>query len=114
MTQFKLRNFMALFALLLSIMATPVWAISMDDAKSQGLIGERSNGYLGIVTSNASTDVRKLVDTINNKRRSAYANRASSADVEQSVFEIRMGQRLQARTPAGQFIQLPNGNWQKK
>ncbi|WP_067863543.1 YdbL family protein [Neptuniibacter marinus] len=114
MKQLNLRNFIALFALMLSIMATPVWAISMDDAKSQGLIGERSNGYLGVVTSSAPADVRKLVDNINNKRRSAYEDRASKAGVERSVFEIRMGQRLQQRTPAGQYIQLQNGNWQKK
>ncbi|MDO6592523.1 YdbL family protein [Neptuniibacter sp. 1_MG-2023] len=114
MKQLNLRNFIALFALMLSIIATPVWAISMDDAKSQGLIGERSNGYIGVVTSTPSAGLRSLVDSINNKRREAYTKRAAKAGVERSVFEIRMGQRLQQRTPAGQYIQLQNGNWQKK
>jgi uncharacterized protein YdbL (DUF1318 family) len=110
----KLSKTFALFALLVAVMATPAWAISKDEAKSQGLIGERSNGYLGMVTSSPSADLRTLVSDINNKRKAAYSSGAKKSGVERSVFEIRMGQRLQERTPAGFYIQLQNGNWQKK
>ena len=30
-------------------MSFSAWAISLDDAKSQGLVGENSSGYLGLV-----------------------------------------------------------------
>lgn len=110
----KLRRALTLFALLFAVIATPAWAISKDDAKSQGLIGERSNGYLGIVTSSPSADVRTLVNQINTKRKAAYSSGAKKSGVERSVFEIRMGQRLQERSPAGHYIQLQNGKWKKK
>ena len=29
------------------------WAISLDDAKNQGLVGEDSSGYLGLVVQNS-------------------------------------------------------------
>jgi uncharacterized protein YdbL (DUF1318 family) len=50
MKQLKLRNIFALFTLLLSLVAAPAWALSKDEAKNQGLMGEQHNGYLGIVT----------------------------------------------------------------
>ena len=31
------------------------WALSLGDAKGRGLVGERSNGYLGAVSGNASS-----------------------------------------------------------
>ncbi len=110
----KLRKILALLTLAFAVIATPAWAISKDDAKSQGLIGERSNGYLGIVTSSPTADLRSLVGQINEKRKAAYTSGARKAGVERSVFEIRMGQRLQERSPAGHFIQLQNGKWRKK
>jgi len=110
----QFRTLFSMIALALSIIATPAWAISKDDAKAQGLIGERTNGYLGIVISKPTGDLKSLVDGINKKRRAAYDKGSKKAGVERAVFELRMGQRLQERTPAGQFIQLQNGKWRKK
>lgn len=103
-----------LLALLCSLIATPVWAIGKDEAKAQGLIGERSNGYLGAVKNPASAKVQALIDSINQKRRAAYKKGAAKAGVETKVFELRMGERLQQRAPSGHFIQLRNGKWKKK
>ncbi|WP_415887512.1 YdbL family protein [Neptuniibacter sp. QD37_6] len=110
----QFRTLFSMIALALSIIATPAWAISKDDAKAQGLIGERTNGYLGIVISKPTGDLQSLVDGINKKRRAAYEQGSKKAGVERAVFELRMGQRLQERTPTGQFIQLQNGKWRKK
>jgi len=101
----------ALFALLLSL---PAYAISLDDAKAQGLVGERSSGYLGIVTQSPSADVKKLVSQINNKRKALYQKKAGNAGVSLDVMELRTGQRLQEMTPSGQYIQDANGRWVRK
>lgn len=102
------------FALLLALVVSPAWAGSLDDAKAKGLVGERSNGYLGVVSGGAPADVRSLVAQINDKRRAAYAQGAQKSGVERAVFELRMGQRLQQRAPAGHYIQLDNGKWTRK
>lgn len=110
-------NFKTLFTLLaltLSLIAAPAWAISKDEAKAKGLIGEQSNGYLGIVTGSPTADLKSLVSNINTKRKSAYTNSAKKAGVERKVFEARMGERLQQKTPVGQYIKLPNGKWKRK
>ncbi|MDO6564354.1 YdbL family protein [Amphritea sp. 1_MG-2023] len=98
--------------LLFSLMITPVWAISLEDAKQQGAVGEQLNGYLGIVKH--SSDVSALVNNINAKRRAAYAKSARDADVDINIIELRIGERLIKRAPAGQYIQTPNGQWSKK
>lgn len=108
------KKFLTLLTLCFAIFATPSWAISKDDAKAQGLIGEQSNGYLGIVTASPSPDLKALVKSINAKRQEAYSSSAQKAGVERAVFESRMGQRLLENTPQGQFIRLPNGKWTRK
>ncbi len=110
----RLKLLLSLFALTLSLLVAPAWALSLDDAKSQGLVGERSNGYLGIVVSNPSGDVKALVADINTKRKRAYQDSASSAGVELQIIELRIGQRLQQKTSSGQYIQTEGGAWQRK
>jgi len=109
-----LKSLLSLIALTLSLLAVPAWALSLDDAKSQGLVGERSNGYLGIVVSNPSGDVKALVAEINAKRKQAYQQSAKSAGVELQIIELRIGQRLQQKTGTGQYIQTEKGAWQRK
>ncbi|MFW1678333.1 YdbL family protein [Pontibacter sp. JAM-7] len=108
-----IKHWLSAALLALTCISLPAWAISLDDAKSSGLVGEQSNGYLGAVTSGSSA-VQNLINEINKKRKAAYINGANSAGVELQVFEVRMGQRLQQRTPAGQYIQQPDGRWLKK
>lgn len=109
-----LKSLLSLIALTASLLATSAWALSLDDAKSQGLVGERSNGYLGIVVNNPSADVKTLVADINSKRKQAYQESASSAGVELQIIELRIGQRLQQKTGGGQYIQTEGGAWQRK
>jgi uncharacterized protein YdbL (DUF1318 family) len=109
-----LKSLLSLIALTASLLASSAWALSLDDAKSQGLVGERSNGYLGIVVNNPSGDVKALVADINSKRKQAYQESASSAGVELQIIELRIGQRLQQKTSGGQYIQTEGGAWQRK
>lgn len=108
-----IKPFLASFLLILSCLSMPAWALSLDEAKAAGLVGEQSNGYLGVVQS-GSAAAKDLVSDINSKRKAAYIDGAKSAGVELQVFEVRMGQRLQQRTPAGEYIQQPDGRWLKK
>jgi uncharacterized protein YdbL (DUF1318 family) len=95
-------------------LSMPAFALSLDEAKSSGVVGERATGYLGIVTSNPSADVKAMVNEINNKRRALYQQKASKAGVSLDVMELRTGQRLQEMAPAGEYIQDGNGQWRRK
>lgn len=108
-----IKPFLASILLIISCLSMSAWALSLDEAKASGLVGEQSNGYLGVVQS-GSAAAKDLVSDINSKRKAAYIDGAKSAGVELQVFEVRMGQRLQQLTPAGEYIQQPDGRWLKK
>ena len=84
-----------------------------EAARSQGRVGEKMDGYLGIVGA-ADGTLRKLVDDINIKRRAVYADKAqaASATLEESAFTA--GCLAIARTAPGEKYQAPDGSWQTR
>jgi len=97
-------------ALLVSVSAT-AFALSLDEAKAKGLVGEKPSGYLGAVTS--SGEVQALVNEINGKRRQAYEEIAKRNGTALSAVEALAGQKATQNTKAGHFIEGPGG-WTKK
>lgn len=89
-------------------------AMDLQHAKEMGMVGETQSGYLGIVNSAAPTDVKALVDDINNKRKSKYQEIAKSTGTSVSSVEMLAGEKAMARTPSGQYIMSPSGKWMKK
>lgn len=83
-------------------------------ARSQGLVGEKSDGYLGFVTP-PSAAIKALVDDINIKRKAKYTEEAltNGATVEEMAF--RTGCRLIAeKTVAGEKYQAPDKTWKTR
>ena len=46
-------------------------ALSLDEAKAQGLVGERLDGYISAVVADPSAEVQALIKTTNDGRRQA-------------------------------------------
>lgn len=107
-------NLKATLAALLIMMATPAFALTLDEAKAQGLVGEQSSGYLGIVTTSPNSAVQALVKDINSQRKALYIEKAKEAGVEVKIMELRTGERLLKRAPDGEYVRAPDGNWIKK
>ncbi|KAA0874181.1 YdbL family protein [Nitrincola tapanii] len=89
-------------------------AMSLEQAKTQGLVGEQLNGYVGIVSRSVTPELRNLINDVNSQRRALYQRSAQEAAVGLDVFEARAGQRLQQRAKPGEFIQDTNGQWKRK
>ena len=83
----------------------------LPTAKSQGLVGEQPDGYLGIVK--AEGDTAALVQLINNARRSEYQKLATANSLQLADVEILAGQKALNKTQCGQYILL-DGKWVKK
>jgi uncharacterized protein len=83
-------------------------------ARDQGLIGERTDGYLGyVVTPSPSIDA--LVKDINIKRKQAYTDAALSNGATVSEMAFSNGCRLiKERVAVGEKYQLPDGTWATK
>lgn len=92
--------------------AVPSWALSLDEAKAKGMVGEKPNGYLGAVSGGG--DVQALVSDINQKRRQAYEEIARKNGTQLSAVETLAGEKAIQNTKAGLMIQGPSGQWMKK
>ncbi len=108
------RLLLALVLVLGAGTVTPALALGLAEARSSGLVGEQSNGYLASVSASPRADVKALVQSINSKRRNAYTDRARKAGVSLDIMEQRVGQRLIDKLTPGQFYRVPGQNWQKK
>jgi uncharacterized protein YdbL (DUF1318 family) len=105
-----------LLALLLGVAGWPSqsWAISLEDAKRQGLVGEQPNGYLEAVVPNPPADVRALIADINAKRRQKYEQVARTNGTSLDVVEALAGKTAIQKTPPGQYVRSASGRWIKK
>ncbi|WP_166420976.1 YdbL family protein [Pseudoalteromonas sp. Z1A8] len=92
-------------------MSFSAWAISLDDAKNQGLVGEDSSGYLGLVVQNA--EAKAVVDDINAKRKAQYLKLAKKNNLSLSQVEALAAAKTIEKTQSGHYVEV-NGNWVKK
>ena len=88
-------------------------ALTLDSAKAQGLVGERPDGLLGIV-SQASPDVSTLVSTTNTERLEKYKSIAQKNGTALPQVQALAGKNLIERTAPGQYFMNAAGVWQKK
>ncbi|MBB3940911.1 hypothetical protein GGR39_002574 [Novosphingobium fluoreni] len=82
-------------------------------ARSAGQVGEKTDGYLGVV-GGGSGDLRGLVDKINIQRRANYTQRAASQNATVEEYAFTQGCLLIARTAPGEKYQSPDGSWQTR
>lgn len=94
--------------------SAPGWAVDLQAAKAQGLVGEQPNGYLGLVNTSAAADVRAMMNHINALRKNEYQAIAQRNKTELDVVEALAGKKAIERTPSGQYVKLPSGQWMKK
>lgn len=87
-------------------------AVTLDEAKQQGLVGEQPSGYLGVV-GKSSPDLEALVRDINQKRRAAYENIAQRNGTDVGAVEQLAGKKAIEQTAPGQYVKLPSGEWLK-
>lgn len=88
-------------------------ALDLDTARSQGLVGEQTDGYVGAVKGEGGDDVRKLVSDVNAKRRAAYEQIAREQGTAVEAVAALAGQKQIARMPAGTWIG-DGGRWYQK
>ncbi len=94
------------------ISSDPLFALSLEETKAKGLVGEKRNGYLGLVDP-TNREARELVADINEKRRQAYQDIARRDGTALSVVESLAGEKAIEKTQPGHYIEGPNG-WIKK
>jgi uncharacterized protein YdbL (DUF1318 family) len=82
-------------------------------ARAAGEIGEKPDGYIGIVGA-ASPDLRRVVEDVNIKRRAVYAERAQAQHATVEEYAFTSGCKLIAQTDPGEKYMTPTGGWQTR
>ena len=105
------RFFIANFVMV-SLLPTLASAISLEEAKNKGLVGEQVSGYLDAVSP--SGEVNQLVQEINGKRREKYKQIADQNHTALSAVETLAGKKAVESSPPGSYIKSANGQWVRK
>ena len=105
-------NILNLFIAIFILFSSLVYSIDLQTAKNNGLVGEQSDGYLGIVIF--SEDVKDLVDSINQKREIRYNEISKKNKQDIHLVERLAGAKLTRMVKKGQYFRKPDGKWMKK
>ena len=96
--------------------ATPAPAqdpAAIVQARRAGLIGERYDGYLGVVSANIPAELRRQVGAINIRRRSLYSNLAARRGVSPEEVGITAACSLLRRISVGEYYLPGQGGWRR-
>lgn len=107
--------FMNLFLAACAIVMTAslaMAALTVEAAKSQGLVGERVDGTLGVVVANGEANA--LVQTVNSERLATYKQIASKNGTSVDVVQAAAGKKLIGSAKSGEYVQGADGSWHKK
>ncbi len=105
----------ALFAI--ALLCTPVFALQaeqIDAAKQAGIVGEQSDGYLGLVRSDAPAEVKALLEEVNGRRRAAYEEIATRNGTPVETVARLAGVKLVERAAPGEYVRDDTGQWKRK
>jgi len=99
-------------ATLLTAAADPL----IDAAKAQGIIGEKYDGYLGVVdAARVTPDLQRQIDRINNGRLAQYKDISDRTGVVLADVGIGMGEKLFRRAAPGEMLKPgPDDPWVRK
>lgn len=110
-----MKKFLLLLGVLVSLAFSGLAsAQSLDEAKAQGLVGEKVDGYVAAVTASPSPEIQALIQSTNDGRRKVYADLAQRNGITVEAVGILSAEKLHANARSGEYIQSPSGQWQRK
>ncbi|MFT6092717.1 MAG: hypothetical protein ACJA2Q_000606 [Pseudohongiellaceae bacterium] len=104
-----------LFSLILCLLIFPTAAgLTLQEAKEDGIIGERRDGYVGFVISGVAAEVQEMVQDVNRQRRERYQQIAQQNRISvEQVSALAYDKAVEA-TQSGHYLQDQSGAWVKK
>jgi uncharacterized protein YdbL (DUF1318 family) len=100
-------------AVSLLVMSQLSLALTVDEAQSQGLLGENASGYLEM-TPRGNAEAKTLMNVINGKRKAKYQSIAAKQKTDLTSIEKIAGEKITSKLNAGEFFKDVDGKWHKK
>lgn len=108
----KLRILGAMAALVTFMAASPAFALSLHEARADGILGEKKDGYVAVLKSSAEANA--LAKEINDKRREEYARISKENGQPVSVVAKVAAEQIINSLDSGAQYQDAGGNWKKR
>lgn len=90
-----------------------VVALTLDEAKDTGALGETLSGYLAPINTD-NQDAVKLANQINQEREKKYSEIAAKNNLKTNEVARIAGQKLVDRANKGEYVRGINGQWLQK
>jgi uncharacterized protein YdbL (DUF1318 family) len=87
---------------------------TVDAAKSQGVVGEQGDGFLGVASGSADSATKSAVAEINAGRAQAYKDIAARTGVTAAAAGEATAQQLIGRLAPGAWYRPLGGSWTRK
>ncbi|WP_392435272.1 YdbL family protein [Yersinia sp. HM-2024] len=94
------------------LFSSGAFALTLEQAKQQGRVGETLSGYLAPVKKDAET--LALVEQINIARAEKYQEVAQKNHISTEDVAKLAGQKLVNRAAAGEYVRGINGQWMQR
>ena len=96
-------------------LAAPALANELDDARNSGAIGERPDGLVGPVNSNAPAQILSLVENVNRARMDSYRDLAQREGARIEAVQAVAGERqIEKAVRNGWYVMDPSGSWRQR
>ncbi|MFC7777302.1 YdbL family protein [Pantoea sp. X85] len=100
-------------ALLVALLLMPsAWALTLDEARQQGRVGETLSGY--VAARQQDEETLALVKRINDGRLQQYQRVAQQNNLTASEVARIAGEKLVNRAGSGEYVRGINGQWLRK
>lgn len=93
---------------------SPASAVSLAEARAQGIFGETRAGYVDLVDRNAPAEYKALMAQINAARRVDFANIAKKNGIPVDTAGKIVAKEIIEKLPAGAYYEGPSGGWVRK
>lgn len=107
-----MKKLLIMAVLSLGLLCQNAFALTLEQARAQGLVGETLSGYLAPIAQDKST--LALVKQINDARSESYQQLADSNNIPVDEVAKMAGQKLVSRAQPGEYVQGLNGKWLRK
>ncbi len=97
--------------MILCLVPSLVLALTLDQARDSGLVGERPDGYISAVSPNPSQEVMALVSQINQQRQATYREISERNQQPLRAVEVLAGKKVRGQLPSGSYYMDERGNW---
>jgi len=105
-------NSMVIIAAVAVLWALPALALDLQTARSQGLVGEKPDGYIAAIGS--SGDAKSLVVEVNAKRRAEYTRISKENGQPVDVVAKLAAAQVIEGLPKGAMYQNESGSWKTR